>query len=126
MSCTLRYFKFWVFAFWNTSPNIKCSVALTKLFLSQIFLHFGKFYFYSRQICNKRLANWTAITDTYHCMDLQGTLGNSQIWLGTPPVVLQFILVFFHFMVCNCLFAKNIRSHSDIGKMKETFNYMCL
>jgi len=34
-------------------------------------------------------------------MDLQGrqnmvlTLGNGQIWLGTPPVVLQFILVFF-------------------------------
>jgi len=56
-------------------------------------------------------------------MDLQGTqnmvltLGNGQIWLRTPPVVLQFILVFFHVMVCNCLFAKNIRSHSDIGKM---------
>jgi len=38
-------------------------VTLTKVFLSQIFLHFGKFYFYSRQVCNKRLANWTAITD---------------------------------------------------------------
>jgi len=24
-------------------------------------------------------------------------LGNDQIWLGTPPVVLQFILVFFSF-----------------------------
>jgi len=45
------------------------------------------------------------------------TLGNGQIWLGTPPVVLQFILVVFHFVVCNCLFAKNIRSHSDIRKM---------
>jgi len=39
-------------------------------------------------------------------MDLQGmqsmvlTLGNSQIWLGAPPVVLlQFIFVFFHFVV---------------------------
>jgi len=58
-------------------------------------------------------------------MDLQGmqsmvlTLGNGQIWLGTPPVVLQFILVFFHFVVCTCLIAKNIRSHSDIGKKKE-------
>jgi len=49
------------------------------------------------------------------------TLGNGQIWLGTSPKVLQFILVFFHFVVCNCLFAKNIRSHSDIGKMKESF-----
>ena len=26
------------------------------------------------------------------------TFGNGQIWLGTPPVVLQFILVFF--LVC--------------------------
>ena len=54
-------------------------------------------------------------------MDLQGTLGNGQIWRETPPVVLQFILVFFHFVVCNCLFAKNIRAHCDIGKMKECF-----
>jgi len=45
-------------------PKIKCWVALTKVFLSQIFLHFGQFYFYSRQVCNKRLANWAAITDT--------------------------------------------------------------
>jgi len=28
------------------------------------FLHFGQFHFYRRQVCNKRLANWTAITDT--------------------------------------------------------------
>jgi len=27
-------------------------------------LHFGQFYFYSRQVCNKRRANWTDITDT--------------------------------------------------------------
>jgi len=38
-------------------------------------------------------------------MDLQGmqsvvlTLGNGQIWLGAPPIVLQFIAVFFHFVV---------------------------
>jgi len=49
------------------------------------------------------------------------TLGNGQIWLGTSPVVVQFILVFFHFVVCNCIFAKNIRSYSDIGKMKDCF-----
>jgi len=60
-------------------------------------------------------------------MDLQGmqsmvfTLGNGQIWFGSSLVVLQFILVFFHFVVCNCLFAKNINSHSDTGKMKECF-----
>jgi len=39
-------------------------VGLTKVSLSQIFLHFGQFYFYSRQVCNKRVANCTAITDT--------------------------------------------------------------
>jgi len=49
------------------------------------------------------------------------TLGNAQIWLGTSPVVLKFILVFFHFVVCNCLFTKSIRSHSDIGRMTERF-----
>jgi len=60
-------------------------------------------------------------------MDLQGmqsmvlTLGNGHIWLGTPPVVLQYILVFFHFVVCKCLFAKHTGSHSDIGKMTECF-----
>jgi len=36
-------------------------------------------------------------------------------------MVLKVILIFFHFVVYNCLFAKNIRSHSDIGKMKECF-----
>jgi len=60
-------------------------------------------------------------------MDLQGTqsmvltLGNGQIGLGTPPVVLQFISVFFRFVVCNCLFAKHLGSHSDIGKLTECF-----
>jgi len=39
-------------------------VALTKVFLSQIFLHFGQFYLYSIQVCSKRLANWTANTNT--------------------------------------------------------------
>jgi len=60
-------------------------------------------------------------------MDLQEiqstvlTLGNDSIYLGTPPVLLEFIFEFFHFTFCNCLFAKNIRSHSDIGKMTECF-----
>jgi len=36
------------------------------------------------------------------------TLGNGQIWLETAPVVLQFILVFVHFLVGKCLFTKNI------------------
>jgi len=60
-------------------------------------------------------------------MDLQGmqsmvlTLGNGRIWLGTPPVVLQYILVFFHFVVCKCLFAETPGPPSDIGKMTECF-----
>jgi len=46
--------------------------------------------------------------------DLQGMqsmvliLGIGQIWLGTPSVVLQFILVFFHFLIVKCFFTKNI------------------
>jgi len=43
------------------------------------------------------------------------TLGNGQIWLGAPPVVLQFILILFQFVVCN------IRLESDIEKMAECF-----
>jgi len=40
-------------------------MALTKVsFLCQIFLDSAQFYFYSRQVCNKRLANWTVIADT--------------------------------------------------------------
>ena len=57
-------FKFWVFTFLNLPPKIKCWVALTKVFFNQIFLHFGQFYLYSRNVCNKRLANCTAVTDT--------------------------------------------------------------
>ena len=41
------YFQFLVFTFWNLSPEIK------------LFLHFGQFYFFNRQVCNK----WF-ITDT--------------------------------------------------------------
>jgi len=46
---------------------------------------------------------------------------NSQIWLGILPVALKYIFVFFYFVVCNCLFTKSIRSHSDIGRMIECF-----
>jgi len=44
------------------------------------------------------------------------TLGNGQIWLGTPPVDLQFILVFFHFRQMPLR-----EKHSDIGEMTECF-----
>jgi len=36
-------------------------------------------------------------------------------------VVLQFLCVFFHFVVCSSIFAKCIRSRSDIGKITECF-----
>jgi len=49
------------------------------------------------------------------------TLGNGKIWLGTPPVALQFVFVLFHFVVLQFLFEKSIRSHSYIGKMTECF-----
>ena len=59
------YFKFWVFTFWNLSLEIKCTVALTEVYLWPRFSCIPvSFLFYSRQVCNKRLVNWTAITDT--------------------------------------------------------------
>jgi len=53
-------------------------------------------------------------------MDRQGiqsmvlTLGSGQIWLGNPPVVLQFIVV------NNCLFRKNIRSQEPNLRFRFT------
>jgi len=47
------------------------------------------------------------------------TLGNGRIWLETPPVVLQFILVFFHFLVGKCLFRKKILT---LAKWQNVFN----
>jgi len=52
------------------------------------------------------------------------TLGNGQILLGAPPVVLQFIFVFFHFVALQMPLREkySFRSHSDIG----TFDNVCL
>jgi len=60
-------------------------------------------------------------------MDLQGmqsmvlTLGNGQIWLGAPPVALQFIFVFFHFVVLQMPLRekRSFRSHSDIWTITQ-------
>ena len=60
------YFKFWVFTFWNLSLKIKCRVALTKFFLTQIFLHVGQFFFYSRQVFNNRLHHCHTLSNK-HC-----------------------------------------------------------
>ena len=58
------YFKFWLFTFWNMPSKIKCRVILTKVFLTHSLLHFDQLFFCSRQVCNKRLANWLAMTVT--------------------------------------------------------------
>jgi len=51
------------------------------------------------------------------------TFGNGQIRLGAPPVELQFILVFFHFVVLQMPLREkhSFRSHCDIGTMTECF-----
>jgi len=51
------------------------------------------------------------------------TLGNGQIWLGAPPVVLQLIFVFFHFVALQMPLREehSFRSHSGIGTMAECF-----
>jgi len=46
-----------------------------KFILTQIFLHFGQFIFYSRHVCDKRLTNWTAIT---HTLTLNGFTRNAK------------------------------------------------
>jgi len=59
MSCTLVFQILGIYLL----PEIKCRVALNKIFLSQIFLHFAQFNFYSSHVCVKRLVNWAAITN---------------------------------------------------------------
>jgi len=49
-----------------------------------------------------------SLPDLQAMQSMVPTLRNGQMWLGTPPVVLQFILAVFHFLVEKCLFAKNI------------------
>ena len=58
-------FKFWVFTFWNLSQKTKCRVTLANFFWPRFAcILVSLFFFYSRQVCNKRLANGTAVTDT--------------------------------------------------------------
>ena len=85
-----------------------------KFFWPRLFLHFGQFYFYSRQVCNKGLANWTPITDT---LTLNGFTRNAKhgfnswkwsnlAWNSSSSTALQFILLFFHFVVLQLLLQK--------------------
>jgi len=56
MFCTLFFQILGIF--WNLWPEISCKLALTKVFFRE-----GQFRFYSRQVCDKRLANGTVIID---------------------------------------------------------------
>jgi len=73
------------------------------------------------------LTRWTVITDTLTSNGFTRNAKhglNSWKWsnlVGTSPVVLQYILLFFHFVVCDCLFVKHLGSHSDVGKLTEYF-----
>jgi len=117
---------------WTCSLKLSVERYWLKFFLSQIFLHFGQFYPYSRQVCSKGLDNWTAITDT---LTLNGFSRNAKHgfdswkWPNLAwnfPVVSKFILVFFHFVVCNCLFEKTFILILRLRKWKNAFDDMCL
>jgi len=60
-----------------------------------------------------------SVPDLQAMQSIVSTLGNGQIWRGTPPIVLQFILVFFHFLVGKCLFVKNILT---LAKLQNVFD----
>ena len=49
-------------------------------FFTQIFWHFGQFCFYSRQVCDKGLASWTATTNT---LTLNGLTRNAKRGLNS-------------------------------------------
>ena len=59
---------------WTCRSKLSVEWYWLKFFLSQIFLHFGQFYPYSRQVCSKGLDNWTAITDTLTAWNFSSSL----------------------------------------------------
>jgi len=108
--------------FWNLWPEINYRVALTKVFLEPVsFISTAdKFVTSGWQTGQPSLTTLTMNGSTSNAKHGL-TLGNGQIWLGAPPVVLQLIFVFFHCVVLQFPLRENIRSHSDIGKMTECF-----
>jgi len=56
------------------------------------------------------------------------TFGNGQIWLGAPPVVLQFNFVFSTLWSCYFLFAKSIRFVLllTLGQRQHAFDHLRL
>jgi len=97
------------------------------VFLTQILLHFGQLFFYSRQVCNKRLANWPAITDT---LTLNGFTRNAKHgfnswkWSNLALNSCSSLTICFGilpFCGLQMPLRENTDSHSDIGKMTECF-----
>jgi len=106
-----------------------------KSFSNEIFLHFGHFYFYSKQVCNKRLANSTAITVTdtltfnvfaTGMLNMVLTLRNGPICLGIPPVVLQFIYYPSTLWSAIAFSRKTFVLILSLGKGQNAFDNMCL
>ena len=127
------YVKFWAFTFWTCRPKLSVEWHWLQICLSQIFLYFGQFYLYSKQACKQIVSQ----LDSHHryihiqwiCKECKAwfwLLKNGHMWLETSPVVLKFILLFFHFVVCNCLFAKNSHSHSAIGENDRMLSTICV
>ena len=115
--------------------EIKCWVALTKFFwatFSCILVCFissaDKFVTNGSKLdSHHRYINIEWIyTEWKELQSMVLTLGNGQIWLGTPPVVLHFIIAFFHIVVCNCLFKKTFVLILTLGKWQIAFDNMCL
>jgi len=81
---------------WTCRPKLSVEWHWLKFVLSQIFLHFGQFYLCSRLVCNQRLANWTAITETLILNEFTRnakhglTLGNGQIWNFSSSLTIYF------------------------------------
>jgi len=102
-----------------------------KFCLSKIFLHFGQFCFYRKQLCNKLLANWTAITET---LSLNGftrntkhglTLGNGQMWNFSSSLTIYFsILPFRGLQIASS--RKIFILILTLGKWKNVFDDICL
>jgi len=90
------------------------------------FFKASQFRFYSRQVCDKRLSNWIAITDFINdeWMSRNAKHGfnswkwSNLTWSSSNSVTIYFCILPHPWF---CLFAKSVRFLSDIGKMIEGF-----
>jgi len=118
MSCTMVFQILGIF--WNLWPEINCRVALTKVFSESVSCVSAADKFVTKGWRTGQ-PSLTALTMDEFTKNAKHGFNSwkCQISLGTPLLVLQFILVFPTLWSCSCLFAKSIPSHSDIGKMKS-------